>query len=212
MNLKPFFTSLFLILLTGTLSFATPDKQAITMNLPGSIVREAIARSLPLQFPIQSETVVGTIVIDKIENLQFKKNKISSYITITGHKLHIVTSIAGHNLRMKIGTLTTSFQCDTTIRFDARRQTLYLRPVITNLRSTDQSKTDVASAVVLLFNNRELPLQIEKLKPIVADTGTKLLSLSMNVSDIALGPESLLLKITPIIKATRKQKNGIKNK
>ena len=176
------------------------------MNLPSSVVKDAIVKSLPLQFPIDSETIVGTIVIDKIEKLQFKKNKLSSYITITGHNLHIVTSIGGHNLRMKIGTLTTSFQCNTTIRFNAAKQTLYLRPVITNLRSTDQSKTDFASAIVLLFNNRELPLQIDKLKPIVADTGNKLLSLSMNVSGIALRPESLLLNIIPMIKSTRKQK------
>jgi hypothetical protein len=205
MKLKPFLISLLLVLLTGTLSSAAPGKQAITMNLPSSVVKEAITKSLPLQFPIDSDTIVGTIVINKIEKLQFKKNKISSYITITGHKLHIVTSIAGHNLRMKIGTLTTSFQCDTTVRFDAARQILYLRPVITNLRSTDQSKTDVASAIVLLFNNQELPLEIEKLKPIVTDTGSKLLSLSMNIANIAVRPESLFVNITPIIKATQKQ-------
>ena len=95
------------------------------------------------------------------------------------------------------------FQCDATIRFDAQKQTLYIKPIISELQSTDQQKTDVASALVLLFNNREFPLQIEKLKPIVTDTGNKSLNISMAIANIELRPDSLLLSITPIIKATQ---------
>jgi len=204
MTLKPFFTALFLMLLSGTLSFATPDKQAITMTLPSSVVKDAIVKSLPLEFPINSETLLGSIAIDKIENLQFKKNKLSSHITLTGRELNIATSIAGHNLRMKIGSLSMGFQCDATIRFDSSSQTLFIKPIITDLQSTDEAKKNVAATIALLFNNREFPLQIEKLKPIVADMGNKFLTISMDITSIELHPDRLLLSLTPKIETTGK--------
>ncbi|MEA3466907.1 MAG: hypothetical protein U9R57_01625 [Thermodesulfobacteriota bacterium] len=202
--IKSFITSLFLILLTGVLSFAAPKQEVITMNLPASVIKDAIHKTLPLNFKIQSNTLLGSVSIDKIDNLQFQRNKLSSHITLSGHKLNLVTSIAGHDLRMKIGSLTMNFQCDATIRFDVPSQTLYLKPVITELQSTDAPTTDIASTIVLLFNNIEFPLQIEKLKPIVTDTGDKLLNISMNIASIELRPDSLLLSITPQIIATRK--------
>jgi len=209
MNYKAFFTSLLFLLVTGTLSFAATDKQSITMTLPNSVVKEAIAKSLPLNFPINSEALLGSIAIDKIENLQFKANTLSGHVTLTGHKLNIVTSIAGHDLRMKIGSLTMSFQCDATTRFDSASQTLFIKPVITNLQSTDESKTSVASTIALLFNNREFPLQIEKLKPIVADMGNKFLNISMNITTIKLHPDSLLLSLRPIIESSPKKNNPL---
>ncbi len=202
--IKSFITSLFLILLTGTLSFAAPKQEAITMTLPASVIKDAIHKALPLDFKIQSSTLLGSVSIDKIDNLQFQRNKLSSRITLSGHKLNLVTSIAGHDLRMKIGSLTMNFQCNATIRFDVPSQTLYLKPVITELQSTDAQTTDIASTIVLLFNNKEVPLQIEKLKPIVTDTGDKLLNISMHIASIELRPDSLLLSITPQIIATRK--------
>ncbi len=203
-RLNTVITSLFLFLLTGTLSFAASNQQPITMSLPKSIIKEAIHKTLPVNFTLQSSTLLGSVSIDKIENLQFKDNKLSSHITLSGHKLNLITSIAGHDLRMKIGSITMNFQCDTSIRFDVPSQTLYLKPIITELNSTDTQKTDIASTIVLLFNNRELPLQIEKLKPIMTGAGNKLLNISMDIANIELLPDSLLLSITPQIVATRK--------
>ncbi len=203
-RLNTVITSLFLFLLTGTLSFAASNQQPITMSLPKSIIKEAIHKTLPVNFTLQSSTLLGSVSIDKIENLQFKDNKLSSHITLSGHKLNLITSIAGHDLRMKIGSITMNFQCDTSIRFDVPSQTLYLKPIITELNSTDTQKTDIASTIVLLFNNRELPLQIEKLKPIMTGAGNKSLNISMDIANIELLPDSLLLSITPQIVATRK--------
>ncbi len=205
MKSKILFASLLLLLLTTTLSFATTNRQSISMILPTSIIKEAIAKSLPLDVPIHSKTLLGSIAIDEIKNLQFKENKLSAHITLTGHKLNIVTAIAGHNLRMKIGSLTMGFQCDATTRFDRASQTLFIKPVITNLQSTDESKTSIASTIALLFNDQEFPLQIKKLQPIVTDTGKKILNISMNITGINLRPDSLLLSISPIIKTTPKK-------
>ena len=199
MTFKTLLSTLLFFFLAGSLSYATTSQEQITMNLPVSIVQSAADKSLPLTFRMDSKALLGTISIDKIEDLKFLKDKLSSHITMSGHDLRIVTSIAGHDLKMKLGNVTMSFQCDATIRFDAAKQILFIRPIITSLKSSNDQATDVASTIALLFNNRELPLQIEKLKPLVANTGNKLLNISMNTNNIELQPDSLLVSISPII-------------
>ena len=174
------------------------------MTLPDSVIKEAIHKILPLTFKLQSNNLLGSVSIDKISNLRFQNNKLSSHITLSGHKLNLVTSIAGHNLRMNIGTVTMNFRCDATIRFDALSQTLYVKPVITEIESTGNQKTDIAATISLLFNNREFPLQIQKLNPLITNTGNKLLNISMLISNIELRPASLLVTIKPKIIVNQK--------
>ncbi len=206
MKIQPFFTALLFIFLTGTIIHAAPKQEAITMTIPASVVSDAVSKSLPFTFPIHSSTLLGTVSIDTIENLQFRPDTLSAHVSISGHDMKIVTSIAGHDLRMKIGTLIMSFQCDASIRFDPTSQTLFLRPVISDLQSKGDKKADAASAIILLFNNQEFAIQIDKLSPIVKDSGSKLLSISMNTADIKVGQDSLLLSILPAITVTQKQK------
>lgn len=205
-------TSFVFLLLTGTISAASQPSKAIDVSLPSVIIDEAIQKSLPMDFPIDSNTILGSVSIDAIQNLQFRKEKISAHITLSGHELNLLTTIAGHKLRMKFGSLTMGFQCDATIRFDEKSQTLFLKPVITELRASDKAKTEVASAIALLFNNREFPLQIKKLRPILADTSNKLLTIAVHVKTINLHPSGLHLQLTPQISVTTKEKSGIQNK
>ncbi len=211
-NIRAIIISFTLILLTATGISASQNSQAITIKVPSTLINEAIQKSLPLEFPIKSKTILGSLSIDAIKNMRLQKGKISSHITLSGHNLNIVTSIAGHDLRMKLGSLTMGFQCDTSVRFDKKTQTLFLRPVVTELQSSNEAKTEIASTIAQLFNNHEFPLQLEKLEPILADTGNKLLNISMLIETIDLQPDTALLQITPQITATTKQKNGIQNK
>ena len=204
MNPVKTFIAILFLLLSVTPSDAAPPKQNIKMTLPDSVIKEAIHKILPLTFKLQSNNLLGSVSIDKISNLRFQNNKLSSHITLSGHKLNLITSIAGHNLRMNIGTVTMNFRCDATIRFDALSQTLYVKPVITEIESTGNQKTDIAATISLLFNNREFPLQIQKLNPLITNTGNKLLNISMLISNIELRPASLLVTIKPKIIVNQK--------
>ncbi|MEN8200430.1 MAG: hypothetical protein ABFR63_10205 [Thermodesulfobacteriota bacterium] len=206
--LKTLIFGLLLTLLTNAASFAGTARVPATMSLPESFVQELITRSLPLEFKLNSNNLLGSVSVDKISNLQLHKGKLSGHATLSGHGLNIVTEVAGHNLRMKIGTLSMAFQCDVTTRFDARQQILYLRPIITELQSTDKTKTEFASTIALLFNNRELPLQIKKLKPVVADAGDKNLNISLHIKDIQLHPDKILLIATPRLSVTTDNKKS----
>ncbi len=211
-SIRTIVTSFVLILLTATCISAAQNSQAITITVPEAVIHEAIQKSLPLEFPIKSQTILGSLSIDAIKNMQLQKGKISSHITLSGHDIDIVTSIAGHDLRMKFGSLTMGFQCDTSIRFDKKNQTLFIKPVVSELQSSNKAKTEMVSTIAQLFNNHEFPLELEKLEPLLADTGNKLLSISMLIEAIDLQADSAHLQIIPQITATKTQKNGIQNK
>jgi len=205
-TMRNIFISLVFIVLTVTFSNASTNSESTIMTIPGSVINDGIQKALPANFPLQSKTILGSVSIDAIKNLRLEKDKLSGNITLSGHELNMVTSIAGHNLRMKIGSLTMTFQCDASIRFDKQSQTLFLKPLITDIHSDDKGKTEVASLLSQLFNNREFPLDLNKLKPITGDTGDKILNISMLINNIKIAPSLLQLELQPVITATSKQK------
>ncbi len=210
MNYKVFLTSILLLLLPITSIHAKTGNGAITMNLPAGVILSAMEKSLPLDFKLDTSALLGSVSIDKIENLQFRKGSLSSRVSLSGHQLNIVTSIAGQNLRMKIGSLSMSFQCEATIHFDAASQTLFIKPQVTDLQSSTGQKADIASAIVLLFNNREFPFKIGTLKPFVKNTGNKLINVAMNITDVKLEENALSLHIIPYITVTPQMDNAQK--
>ncbi len=207
-TIRTILTAFIITLFTGTLAQTSPTRETITMTVPDIIINDVIQKSLPVEIPIQSKTLLGSVSIDAIKNLQLKKGSFSGHITLSGHQLNLVTSIAGHDLRMKIGSLTMAFQCDATIRFDSKSQTLFLKPVITDMQSDDKAKTEVTSLISQLFNNREFPLQQENLQPIIADLGDKLLHIAMQIDNIDIQPGLLHLQVRPQITTTTKQKTS----
>lgn len=201
MRIAPLLGIFLLGILATTLPAVAAPGQNITMTLPEAVLQEAVSKTLPLTFKMKSGSLQGTISIDKIEDLRLKQGALTSHIGLSGHDLKIVTSIAGQAFRMKIGNLAMDFQCDATIRYEAATQTLFIRPSIRDLQSADRGKKELASALALLFNNREFPLQIAKLQPLTAATGNTNLSISMDITEIALQPQGLLLAIRPKIES-----------
>ncbi len=206
MNIRKTLSIVLFILLSATFSHAEPRKQAISMTFPAAVVQDILTKSLPLNMEIDSGTLLGAVSIDAVEDLRILQDTLSSKITLSGHKLNLITTIAGQKLRMKIGTLTMSFHCDATIRFNPADQTLYIRPVITDLESSGNRNGDIASAIVLLFNNREFPVALGKLKPISRETDRKTITIAMRVNDVSLQPDTLLLTIIPAVSVSSKTK------
>ena len=197
--MRSIIASLLFLFLTSTPALTAPDNRPISITLPDSLIKEIIQKTLPVDVPIQSKTILGSVSVDAIKDIQLYKNKLSGHVTLSGHKLNIVTTIAGHKLQMKIGSLTMGFQCDASIRFDAKNQTLYVKPVITDLQSSDKAKAEVASLIAQLFNNREFPLRLDKLKPISAETGDKVLNIAMRINGVSVHPGEIHLQATPQI-------------
>lgn len=197
-------TSLLFVFGSSAVSAAPPARPLI-VELPDTAIKELIHKALPVNIPIESQLILGSVSIDAIKNIQLHKGKLSGYVTLTGHKLNVVTEIAGHSLRMKIGSLTMGFQCDAAVRFDARTQSLYVKPVITELQSTDRAKTEVASLIAQLFNGQEFPLHLNKLRPLSGDAGNKTLHVAMRIQNVSVQPGAIQIRAIPTVSATLKK-------
>ena len=196
--------SLLLFLSSATVLAAGPTRP-LTVELPDTAIKELIHKALPVQIPIESQLILGSVSIDAIQNIKLHENRLSGHVTLSGHKLNVVTEIAGHALRMKIGSLTMAFRCDATVRFDPKTQRLYVKPVISELQSTDRAKTEVASLISQLFNGQEFPLRLDRLRPLSGDAGNKTLHIAMRVQDVAVQPGAIQIQAVPTVSATQKK-------
>lgn len=176
---------------------------SIMLTIPESILVKAVKKTMPIQVNTGSENVDGSVTIQKINNLQLGEQHISGMVTVIGKDIQIKTTIAGQELRLKVGTITLDFNLLAETRYDEPSQTLYIKPTVSNLNQQDGQKAgELGALLITLFNGKEFPLSIDKLQPIIADTGSKKLAIEMQIADIRVSKDVLTLYLHPDIRDT----------
>ncbi len=194
-----------LIVLLGTAVHARDnDAQNLTLTIPESVLAEAVRKSLPFLLDTGSDTVEGSIWIQSIENLQLEDQQISGIVTMIGNDILISTSIAGQQLRLKVGTVKLTFNLAADSRFEDASQTLFIRPTVTDLKTDEgQAGDELGVLLIGLFNGREFPLAIDRLQPIITDTGEKKLAIGMRIKNITISRNMLSLHLLPDIRTIK---------
>jgi len=178
----------------------------IVLTIPEPILVDAVRKSLPVVLNTGSESLDGSIAIEQIDNLQLSEEQLSALVTVVGNDIQIKTTIAGQQLRLNVGTVQLTFNMAAATRYEAPTQTLFIKPTVTDLK-TEQGQTgdELGTLLVGLFNGKEFPLSIDKLQPIITDTGTKKLELGLQIEDILISENMLRLHLLPKIKPLTKQ-------
>lgn len=197
-----------LFLLLGQNGHAeTKGLDAITLTIPESVLSEAVQQSLPVPIDTGSDTVAGSISIENIDQLQLEEQQISALVTLIGNDIQIKTTIAGQQLRLKVGDVKLEFNITADTRYDAPSQTLFIKPTVTDLKSENsQSGDELGNLLAGLFNGREFPLAIDRLQPIITDTGSKKLAIGMQIKNVTITRNLLTLHLLPDIKAIKQTK------
>lgn len=192
---------LFLLLTLGT--FFTTNLQAgdpITMSLPQSVISEAIAATLPLKVDATSKTLQGSITILDISEIKLTDDHLACRLHLAGNQLQFLTEVAGHEIRLKVGSVEIDFKANSELRFDPKQQTLFIKPVIEEVKSSkDVSGGDIGHALVSLLNAKEFPVNMQDIDPIIARTGAKTLTISTKIVDIRAKKKRLKLYLDPTI-------------
>jgi hypothetical protein len=195
--MKKIFVLIALIISLG-FSQASADPQVITISLPEAVVMQAIEKALPLTLDDTAKTIGGTITIEKIDGLRFGDRTVTGNVVMVGRDVQVNTEIAGHQIMLKIGNVDLHFQIDAALRYDQASQTLFIRPQLTDLKNgTKEQNMEVGNLITGLFHDKELPLAIDRLQPIIADIGSKKLIIDMRIDDIVVQPGALVLHILP---------------
>jgi hypothetical protein len=202
-------------LVPGNLQADPAKNQLITMNLPDAVIAEALKRVLPLALNSSSSGLEGVITIVGITNFRVKDQQILCHLDLMGDNLHLVTSVANQDIRLKLGSARLDFDCEARIRFDAVREILFIRPTAGDMQSSSVlGKGEIGQAIIdLLVNGREFSVSMQGLKPIMAETSDKVITIRTNIVDIKAVEGALQCSIAPAVstaprKAARGRING----
>lgn len=189
------------LLLPGQTSAAS--RKMITLTVPDSVLSEALDKSLPLSLDTESNTLSGAITIVKISNLQVQETGIACHIALRGDNMHLDTEIGGQSIQLNVGSLQLGLQCNAVLRFDPARQMLYVKPVISDLQASSTSaQGDIDGLLMAFLNNREFPVKINQLEPLVAETTGKTITINMNIASIRTRQGALQFDILPWVQGT----------
>lgn len=198
---------LFFIIWFVLLGLTSPNSQAeaedsITLSLPESVIAKATKAILPLNIDANSDSIEGDITIINISDLQLSEDHLSCRLHLAGSNLAFLTEIAGHEIRLKVGSVEVDFKTYAAIRFDKKQQTLFIKPKVENVKGDDSgSNADIGKALVALLNGREFPINLQKLDPLIARAGTKTVTINSRIADIKAAPKRIWLSLTPEISA-----------
>jgi hypothetical protein len=175
----------------------------ITLTVPESVLSQALDKSLPIAIDTNSSTLSGAITLVKISNLQLDDKGLSSRISLKGDDMQLNTEIGGHNIRLNVGSLQLDLQCNAVLRFDPNRRMLFVKPVISDLQaSSTAAQGDINAMLMAFLNNREFPVKMKQMEPLIAETSGKTINISMNIVGIRTQQGVLQFDILPQIQST----------
>lgn len=198
--LKNFVLCSITLLTAATLSRPAAAEDFITLNLPETVIAEATAAILPLSIDAHSKSIEGDLRIINISELQLTDDHLACRLHLAGTNLVLLTEIAGHEIRLQVGTVEIDFKTDAAIRFDARQQILYIKPMVKDVTTSGAaSGADIGQILVALLNDQEFPVAIQDLEPLIARAGSKTITFNSTVADIEAKPQSIQLSLRALV-------------
>lgn len=204
---KTFFT-LFLTFITFTLfpKLVIADDN-ITLNLPEKVIAQAITAMLPFKIDAHSKSLQGDITIVNISQLAITDQHLACQLHLAGNNLAFLTEIAGHEIKLKVGSVEIDFKASAAVRFDAAKQTLYVKPVVNDVTATgDGNNGEIGQALIALLNGREFPVSMQELDPLIANAGGKTVTITTEIVDIQAKQDLLQLKLSPSVTSRTQKK------
>ncbi len=200
---RTFFIVFVFTLFSATIT-ASPLKAEnfITLNIPETVITKAAAAILPLRIDAHSESIQGDIQIINISELRLTDDHLACRLHLRGTNLALLTEIAGHEIKLQVGSVEVDFKTDAAIRYDARKQILYIKPLVQNVSaSAPGSDADIGQALVALLNGQEFPIALQELDPLIARTGSKTITIHSRIANIEAKPKSIQLSLLPAVTA-----------
>lgn len=184
------------LLTAATLSRPAAAEDFITLNLPETVIAEATAAILPLRINAHSKSIEGDLRIINISELQLTDDHLACRLHLAGTNLVLLTEIAGHEIRLQVGTVEIDFKTQAAIRFDAKQQMLYIKPMVKDFTTSGAgSGADIGQVLVALLNDQEFPVAIQDLDPLIARAGSKTITFNSTIADIEAKPRSIQLSL-----------------
>jgi len=190
--------------ITPSIAATSKAQENILISLPESVLVKAIAAATPFSFDVASDMVHGTISVRGVHDLRLDNNQLRARLDLAGHNLEVAANLGGQRIKMQVGNAALTANMRAELRFDGRRQILYVKPTLDQSESAS-SNDDAGKGLIMLLNGREFPINMQDIKPFIAEVGGKTITIATTVADVRASPKKLELLLAPEISSrTRK--------
>ncbi len=197
---------LLLLLLCYPLSVPVQAKNEIGTNddillaIPASVVHRIVAAVVPVQLNTESSILTGVITVEKLEDLKFTSQSIACQVTLSGKDIHLVTELLGNQIRVKVGNVSLELGCQAFVRFDEKKQTLFVKPVLNEVNTgSGEGGAELGQALTTLLDGREFPIKLNEIAPLVAEVSNKTISVHSHVKRVRVNSKGIMLNMIPVI-------------
>jgi len=182
-------------------SSATTDKKnEITIVIPEKVVAKFINDVLPIEIT-RPKGYSGVIWVKSIDKLKLGINKVSFSVNMCGKDVKYTAKIGNLSTILNLGNIDISFNCEASIRYDKEKNILYMRPKIMEKGNGNELLWPL---LAILMNDKEYPVEIQKLKPIITEFSSKTATINMDISDVYITNNRLFIGIRPTLEKNSK--------
>lgn len=178
----------------------TAPSDQISITIPETVIRNTVRSVLPLNFN-KIPYLKGDLWIQTINNIEIVQDRMEFEMTVQGRNNKIETYLGKRMLLMDVGNLRAAFRCSASLRYDAKKQILYVTPNI--FQDKNKTKTDSISTTVLqlfsLANGLEYPIEMKKIQPFIVDAWGNSFSIHTEITDICLEKDRMMIISRPRI-------------
>jgi len=193
------------VLLAGILFFlavcplaSANKKSEITIAVPVELMAQIIKDALPFEIE-KNKQISGAIWLESIDKLKLENDKISFFMKLRGEDLEYTGKIGNTPMALSFGNANLAFNCDAALRYDKKMRLLYVKPEIIVEKTENES---LSTLLATLVNGQEFPLEIQKIKPMIAELGNDTLTVNMNISNIYAMKDILIVAVQPTVSKT----------
>lgn len=194
--LKPNIFCVFFLLVFASHSYSGDiEEDEITIVFPAVTLSKLVNGILPIKFG-PNDNISGDIWIDSITNLKLEKDKVLCSMSLHGKDVKYAFQIQGSSVIVEIGDVDTHLSLEGTFRFEKASNTFYLKPRIV---ADDTAQTDGSPMKILLslVSGIEYPIEVRKIKPIIARFSGQEIRIDSSISDIFSDKNKLFLIVNP---------------
>jgi len=194
------FCVFFLLVLASHLYPGDIREDDITIVFPAVTLSKLVNGILPIKFG-SNDSISGDIWINSITNLKLEKDKVLCSMSLHGKDVKHVLQIQGSSVIVEIGDVDTSLSLEGTFRFEKASNTFYLKP---RILADDTAQTDGSPMKILLslVSGIEYPIEVRKLKPIIARFSGQEIRIDSSISDIFSDKNKLFFIVNPEVVKT----------
>jgi len=203
------FISLAFVFLFNLNTFAQKDNaEHISIILPTESIAKFVTQLLPYEINI-GENISGSFHIKSIDKIKIGDNKISFSSFISGKDIIYSVKMGQQTASLEIGSVNLINDWECSIRFDADKKVLYIKPHLKNPVDTNKENYNeiLINSIFIVFSDIEYPVDLQEIDPITAEIMDKLLTVNIEILNIYAANDKMTIEFRPSPHISDKKKN-----